>query len=61
MNRVIIVDVPAWMQEKLAQIAEICGESIDYVAASFFAAEVVHTRGKAATSFCLVGGTHPNV
>lgn len=60
MNRIIIVDVPAWMQDKLAQIATICGESIDYVAASFFAAEVVHTQGASATPFCPRGGTHPN-
>lgn len=60
MSREIIVDVPAWMQDKLAQIATICGESIDYVAASFFAAEVVHTRGTTAASFCPVGGTHLN-
>lgn len=60
MNKVIVVDVPEWMQDKLAQIASICGESIDHVAASFFAAEVVHTQSADGASFCQVGGTHPN-
>ena len=60
MKRVLVVDVPAWMQDKLDQIATICGESIDYVAASFFAAEVVHTQGAGAAPFCPRGGTHPN-
>jgi len=60
MKRVLVVDVPAWMQDKLNQIATICGESIDYVAASFFAAEVVHTQGAGSASFRPRGGTHPN-
>jgi len=39
----IVVDVPSWMYDKLAAIANLCEKSIDEVAASFFAAEVVHT------------------
>ena len=39
----IVVSIPAWMMEKLEDIATACEESIDYVAAAFFAAEVVHT------------------
>ena len=39
----IVVDIPAWMYEKLVAIANLCEKSIDEVAASFFAAEVVHT------------------
>ena len=68
MNTDLIVDVPEWMLDKLDQIATLCGKSIDYVAASFFAAEVVHTRRqkcrrterRTGEFFCTQGGTHPN-
>lgn len=40
----ISIALPSWMVEKLSAIAQTCEKSIDYVAASFFAAEVVHTQ-----------------
>ena len=40
----IVVDIPAWMYEKLVAIANLCEKSIDEVAASFF---------------CRRGGSHP--
>ena len=58
----ILVDVPAWMAEKLESIAAICNKSVDYVAGSFFADEVVHTLGAKAEvndSFYPTGGSHP--
>ena len=58
MNADLTIDIPSWMLEKLAQIASLCGKSIDYVAASFFAAEVVHTQDATGASFCARGGTH---
>ena len=60
MNVALTIDVPEWMFDKLVRIAKLCGESIDHVACSFFAAEVVHTQGASATPFCPRGGTHPN-
>ena len=48
----LVVTVPSWMLDKLADIANLCEESIDHVAAAFFAAEVVHTsRNGIDTSF----------
>ena len=52
MSTEMSVTLPSWMVEKLSAIAEICGESIDYVAASFFAAEVVHTSTASGASLC---------
>ena len=59
MNVALTIDVPEWMFDKLVRIAKLCGESIDHVACSFFAAEVVHTRPAPRTSFCAKGGSHP--
>lgn len=59
MNAEILVTVPAWLSEKLSTIAEICEESLDHVAAAFFAAEVVHTQATTSDSFCQSGGSHP--
>lgn len=44
MSAEISISLPSWMIEKLSTIAEMCGKSVDYVVASFFAAEVVHTQ-----------------
>lgn len=59
MSAEIVVPVPAWVAENLAEVAGLCGKSTDYVASSFFAAEVVHTRKAKDASFCRRGGTHP--
>lgn len=60
MSTNLIIDVPEWMSDKLKQIASLCERSVDYVAASFFAAEVVHTRDAGRAVFCQQGGTHPS-
>lgn len=54
----IIVAVPGWLADSLAELASKCEKSIDYIAGSFFAAEVVHTQDRKALPFCPVGGTH---
>ena len=46
MDKEILVAVPAWLADKLTTIAEICEESVDHIAAAFFAAEVVHTHNE---------------
>lgn len=48
MEAEIVVAMPTWLADSLLEIAEICEKTVDDVAASFFAAEVVHTQAEKA-------------